>query len=142
MFLTLFPYLALALNLLLLLGLFFGVNRTLWKLRSRLSKCEAKVESAALQVTEGIKDVNRRMSELAEVDAAEQNGLPGTLGDSLNATLRGKALKMHRMGQSMDRIAETLRVPRGEIELLIKVHQVVMRPYENGQTSLQTPLAG
>ena len=53
MLLTLFPYIALALNLILVLGLFFGVNRTLWKLRSRVSACEGKLESTALQISRG-----------------------------------------------------------------------------------------
>ncbi len=37
---------------------------------------------------------------------------------------------MHRLGQSPDRIAGALRVPKGEVDLLVKVHKIVMRPYE------------
>jgi hypothetical protein len=37
---------------------------------------------------------------------------------------------MHRLGQPADRIADNLRVPKGEVDLLVKVHQIVMRPYE------------
>ncbi len=48
----------------------------------------------------------------------------------MNNTLRSKVLKMHRLGQSPDRIAGALRVPKGEVDLLVKVHKIVMRPYE------------
>ena len=51
-------------------------------------------------------------------------------GNSVNNTLRSKVLKMHRLGQSPDRIAGALRVPKGEVDLLVKVHKIVMRPYE------------
>ena len=141
MFLTLLPYISLALNLLLLLGLFIGMSRSLWQLRIRLAKCESKVESNSVLVSEGIRDMNGKLVELSEVHPGPQHDSGATLGDSLNATLRSKVLKMHRMGQSTARIAESLRVPRGEVELLVKVHQVVMQPYENSQASLRAPLA-
>ena len=38
---------------------------------------------------------------------------------------------MHRLGQSPDRIAGSLRLPKGEVDLLVKVHRIVMRPYED-----------
>jgi hypothetical protein len=34
------------------------------------------------------------------------------------------------LGQAAERIADNLRVPKGEVDLLVKVHQIVMRPYE------------
>jgi hypothetical protein len=33
---------------------------------------------------------------------------------------------LHRQGERPEQIASTLEVPRQEIELLIKVHQIVM----------------
>ena len=63
-------------------------------------------------------------------------------GSGLSTTLRSKALKMHRMGQPMDRIAENLRVPKGEVELLVKVHQIVMRPYEDGRNLVRQDATG
>ena len=57
-------------------------------------------------------------------------GPAAATGNSVNNTLRSKVLKMHRLGQSPDRIAGALRVPKGEVDLLVKVHKIVMRPYE------------
>jgi|ERR1700680_1662442 len=133
MLLTLLPYIALALNLILVLGLFFGLNRSVWKLRKRIGKCEGKLESAALQLTEELNGLNRKVSELENADTALPAGAGLTLASGLNTTLRSKVLKMHRMGQSMDNIADSLHVPKGEVDLLVKVHRIVMRPYEDGQ---------
>src|SRR5579863_9241646 len=113
--LTLLPQIALALNLILVLGLFLGLSRSVRKLRNRIGKCEGRLESATAQVTEGIKDLNRKMSELEEADTAPLDGGGATLASGLNTTLRSKVLKMHRMGQSMDNIADSLHVPRGEV---------------------------
>ena len=114
MLLTLLPYIALALNLILVLGLFFGLNRSMWKLRNRIGKCEDKLESTALRIAEGINELNRKVSELAEADTEPLAGGGATLANGLNTTLRSKVLKMHRMGQSMDNIADSLRVPRAK----------------------------
>ena len=46
---------------------------------------------------------------------------------TLNLSKRSQALRMHRRGDSPDRIAAVLEVPRQEIELLLKVHQIVIR---------------
>ncbi len=142
MFVTLAPLIALALNLVLVLGVLYGVHRMLWKLRNRISACEGKIESCAGQLTDKIKDVNRKIAEFARMDVSEPAGLTATLGCGINTTLRGKALKMHRMGQSAERIAENLRVPKGEVELLVKVHQIVMRPYENEGSLVRQDAAG
>ena len=142
MFLTLVPLMALALNLILVLGVFFGLHRPLWNLRKRVADCEGKIDSAGVQVVDKIRDVERKVSELAEIDASVPAGLTPIPGSGINTTLRSKALKMHRMGQSSERIAESLRVSRGEVELLIKVHQVVMRPYEEGRKLVRQDAAG
>jgi hypothetical protein len=140
MLMTLLPYAALALNLFLVLGLFFGLNRSFCKLRARVSKCETTLEAAAAQISEAIRDMQGKIAEWEKIDADQPPG--GALGTGLNTTLRSKVLKMHRLGQSLDRIAETLRVPKGEVELLVKVHRIVMRPYEDGRDLVRPDVAG
>jgi hypothetical protein len=44
----------------------------------------------------------------------------------LNLSKRGQVLQMHRRGQSPDQTAATLGLPRTEIDLLLKVHQIVL----------------
>jgi hypothetical protein len=52
--------------------------------------------------------------------------LPGNPRPSMNVTRRSQALRLHRKGDSAERIAEMLAVPRQEIDLLLKVHQLVL----------------
>lgn len=44
----------------------------------------------------------------------------------LNLNRRSQALKMHRRGDSPDQIASALGLPSSEVELLVKVHQIVL----------------
>lgn len=142
MFLTLFPSIALALNLILVLGLFFGMNRTIWKLRKKVGRHESKLEATVVRLAEEIDNLSRKMAERDEADAAQPAAGAPTLATGLNTTLRSKVLKMHRMGQSMDHIADSLQVPKGEVDLLVKVHRVVMRPYEEGQNLVRQNVSG
>jgi len=44
----------------------------------------------------------------------------------LNLGKRSQALRMHRRGDSADQIAASLEVPRQEVDLLLKVHRIVI----------------
>ncbi len=125
------PYLLLAANTILLLALFFGINHRVRRLRTRLVSSEASIKADAVRISN---DLSKLRVAIASLEA-ERKELAGTesAGPVLNSTLRGKVLKMHRLGQSADRIAETLRVPRGEVDLLVKVHAIVMRTYEGAE---------
>jgi len=92
-----------------------------------MAKLEAQVQQAA-ELTGRIGAFERRIEELERAVPTSEVSV-GKAG-SLNGTVRSKVLKMHRLGQPPERIADSLRVPKGEVELLVKVHQIVMRPYE------------
>ena len=51
---------------------------------------------------------------------------PGLPKPGLNLTKRSQALRMHRRGEGADQIASALELPRQEVELLIKVHRIVL----------------
>ena len=124
---ALLPYIAVFIGLSLFLGLFLGTARQLQKLRGRIANLEAQARQAT-DPTQGIEGLKHRIEEL-EIGAPEGEISPNRAG-SLNRTVRSKVLKMHRLGQSPERISENLRVPKGEVDLLVKVHQIAMRPYE------------
>ena len=135
MFLTLLPYLTVAGNLVLVLGVLLGLNQRVRDLRARAHKQETTLQSETARLSAELVELKGQIQELEQSD----NSLaPGTAaagsaaasGNSVNNTLRSKVLKMHRLGQSADRIAGALRVPKGEVDLLVKVHKIVMRPYE------------
>ncbi len=51
---------------------------------------------------------------------------PGLPKPGLNLNKRSQALRMHRRGEAADQIAAALELPRQEVELLIKVHRIVL----------------
>jgi hypothetical protein len=135
MFLTLLPYLTVVGNLLLVLGVLLGLNQRVLQLRARAGKQEKALQTETARLTTEIAELKDRILELEQTDnsiapAAAATGSVSATGNSVNNTLRSKVLKMHRLGQSADRIAGSLRVPKGEVDLLVKVHKIVMRPYE------------
>ena len=63
-------------------------------------------------------------------DIQEQTGMlvaPAPAQSGLNLSKRGQVLQMHRRGQAPEQIAASLGLPLTEINLLIKVHQIVLQ---------------
>jgi hypothetical protein len=129
-FVALLPYLLLAANTVLLLALFFGINQRVRKMGARFNAREAAMEKEAARISNAMRELDGRLAIQEREDRQFESTEPGVSG--LNGTLRGKVLKMHRLGQPADRISEVLRVPRGEVDLLVKVHAIVMRTYQGG----------
>lgn len=62
-------------------------------------------------------------------DLQERTGMlvaPAPAKSGLNLSKRGQVLQMHRRGQAPEQIAASLGLPLTEIDLLIKVHQIVL----------------
>ena len=51
---------------------------------------------------------------------------PGFPRPAFNLTRRSQALRMHRHGESAGQIATALSLPRQEVDLLLKVHRIVI----------------
>jgi hypothetical protein len=135
MFLTLLPYLTVIANLALVLVILLGVNQRVGQLQARAGKQEKTLQTETARLTAEIAELKGQILELEQTSTSIASSLPASgtaaaTGNSVNNTLRSKVLKMHRLGQSPDRIAGALRVPKGEVDLLVKVHKIVMRPYE------------
>ena len=52
--------------------------------------------------------------------------LPGVPRPGMNLSKRSQALRMHRRGEKPDQIARALELPLQEVELLLKVHRIVI----------------
>jgi hypothetical protein len=135
MLLTLLPYLTVAANLALVLGILLGLNQRVRELRARNGKLEKKLEMETARLSGEIGDLKGQILELEQTGNSLSSGTASSgsvvaTGNSVNNTLRSKVLKLHRLGQPLDRIAGSLRIPKGEVDLLVKVHKIVMRPYE------------
>lgn len=136
MFLTLLPYLTVAANLLLVLGVLFGLSQRVRQLRARAGQQETALHTETARLSAEIAELKGQILELEQtgnslIQGAAALGPATSAETNVNKTLRSKVLKMHRLGQSPDRIAGALRVPKGEVDLLVKVHRIVMRPYED-----------
>jgi hypothetical protein len=129
MFLTLLPYVTVAANLILVLGILFSVSQRVRQLRGRAGNHEAAVQSETVRLSSEIAELRIKLQEIEETGHALLPAASVTTG--VNSTLRSKILKMHRLGQSPERIAGSLRLPKGEVDLLVKVHRIVMRPYQD-----------
>jgi hypothetical protein len=95
-----------------------GVNRRhgepAEKNRGDIQELRAAVEALAAQVYERQKD------------PPTTPPLPALTRPGLNLNKRSQALRMHRKGEDAARIAALLEVPRQEVELLLKVHRIVL----------------
>jgi hypothetical protein len=135
MFLTLLPYLTVVANLTLVLGILFTLSQRVRELRGGARKHEAVLQSETARLAAEIAELKNKLQNIEE---PSQSLLPGTAAanaSGVNSTLRSKVLKMHRLGQSPERIAGSLRLPQGEVDLLVKVHRIVMRHYQDVQLS-------
>src|ERR1700687_5643776 len=102
LFVTLLPYMLSAGCLILVPVLFYGISQRLRKLRDRVARCEERIQTETAQGTSGMTALIRRMDQLetnVHVSVA-----PTVNGSSVDGTVRSKALKMHRLGQSPERI--------------------------------------
>ena len=51
---------------------------------------------------------------------------PGAARPGLNLSKRSQALRMHRTGENAAQIATKLELPKQEVDLLLKVHRIVL----------------
>jgi hypothetical protein len=70
--------------------------------------------------------LSSRMQELERAPAPVSAPAPAMLRTGMNLNKRSQALRMARQGERSEQIASTLELPRQEVELLIKVHRIVM----------------
>jgi hypothetical protein len=67
----------------------------------------------------------------ARLDDIEQHLslAPGAPRTGLNLGKRSQVLRMHRRGDSAEQIAAALEIPLQEVELLLKVHRIVLNSF-------------
>jgi len=90
--------------------------------RTRARFDELQAAAAALQ-----KAWHDQAAELADLQRQPQGGaVPASLRAGLSLCKRSQALRMYRKGDPPDRIAAALEVPLQEVDLLVKVHRIVL----------------
>ncbi len=88
---------------------------------------QQRVEALESALGEARLAVQQLENDLREVE--RQTGMlvaPAPSRSGLNLSKRTQVLRMHRTGEGPAGIAASLGLPRGEVELLIKVHSMVL----------------
>jgi hypothetical protein len=115
------PYVLLTLLAVVGLGVFLSYDREIRRLKSRLRGKspdllnQGEFESRIEDLTGRLRDAENRAI------AAVQ---PGIIKPSLNMNRRNQVIRLSRRGQAATDIATTLSVPRKEVELLLKIHNL------------------
>jgi hypothetical protein len=106
------------------LYLFLSLKCEIRVLEKRGQAAETTLAEAIAAIGAALDVVRAEMRELQE-----QTGMlvpPAPAKSGLNLSKRGQVLQMFRRGQAPEQIAASLGLPLTEIELLIKVHQIVL----------------
>jgi hypothetical protein len=83
-------------------------------------QCEAVLES----LRESQNSLTAELREIRQQSPIAVGSTPAKSG--LNLTKRSQAIRMHRRGDPPDRIAAALDIPLQEVDLLLKVHRIVI----------------
>jgi DNA-binding NarL/FixJ family response regulator len=118
------PYALLAAGCIFALFFLLTFEKEIRSLKARLAGRQAGDNAFA-------RDLKRQLSELAERlrDAEERAGIPiapPSPKPSLNLNKRTQVLRMSRRGERTENIAASLSLPRREVELLLKIHALVL----------------
>ncbi|HUO32444.1 MAG TPA: hypothetical protein VMU80_24730 [Bryobacteraceae bacterium] len=118
-----------------LLAIGMGLNAYLFvTLKAELralarSRNEQRSQLAALEETlaEARRSIRQSQADLREVE--QQTGMlvaPAAARSGLNLSKRTQVLRLHRAGHDTAGIATALALPHAEVDLLIKVHRMVI----------------
>jgi hypothetical protein len=91
---------------------------------TRQAECDAAIEAVRTELEACARQVRefRQDPPKTAIFSVPQPGL--------NLSRRSQALRMHRRGDTPEQVASTLGVPLQEIELLLKVHSIVVAAIE------------
>ena len=77
-----------------------------------------------LSAREGLNGLSAQVRDLPQPVASGPS--PSVLRIGLNLNKRSQVIRLHRRGDSPTQIAAALEVPRQEVDLLLKVHRIVV----------------
>jgi len=98
-----------------------AMRRDVRRLQAASREENAKAAVAAAELGQRMRDLETSTGLLVA---------PSLPISGMNLTKRSHALRLHRLGKAADSIGIALSVPRAEVELLLKVHAIVMQKVE------------
>ncbi|HMD70421.1 MAG TPA: hypothetical protein VKF41_03720 [Bryobacteraceae bacterium] len=102
-----------------------------WHVRALAGSVEGGMEAARDDFETRAESLRERLDALAaefrELERQPAVTLtPGLPKPGMNVVKRSQALRMHRRGDPPEQIAAALELPRQEVDLLLKVHSIVI----------------
>jgi hypothetical protein len=129
------PYALVAAGSIACVGVFLTLKQETRRLKLRLDRQQAEIGTAAQDLKVKLEELTLRLR-----DSEERAGVlvaPEPARSGLNLTKRSQVIRMSRRGERAENIAASLSLPRGEVDLLLKINALVF----NGasETTLTTP---
>ena len=99
------------------------------------------LEARVAHLVAGMDDLRERPGERAADRPAPMGGPVGYSAGwaqepaGVNLNRRGQVLRLRRRGRTVEEIASTLQMPRGEVELMVKVHELSQKAAGAGAAS-------
>ena len=90
----------------------------------RVEPPAAPTAEPAQDLRDAVAAIAAQVHELQRSPAAALD--PAVPRPGLNLSKRSQALRLHRRGESAEKIAAELQLPRQEVDLLVKVHRIVL----------------
>jgi hypothetical protein len=105
---------------------------TLWRARALIAAVRSNLDDTDPPDASAIELLKQEVAALQkQVQDTRQYPPPGAIPaaprSGLNLDKRSQALRLHRRGEAPKQIAAILELPIQEVELLIKVHRIVLR---------------
>jgi len=114
-------YAAIAMALAACVVFFVSTKSEVWRLRQAADASQRDLQQKLEQMEAAVSKMDRQRQE-TPIEAPARSS---SVRPSLNLTRRTQALRMRRRGESVESIAAALATPRNEIELLLKVYEMV-----------------
>ena len=90
----------------------------------RVKALEAELEAARHETRTALDELRAEIRDIERPPQIEL--LPMTPRPGMNLAKRTQVLRMHRLGEAPEKIATTLKFPLQEVQLLLKVHRIVI----------------
>lgn len=112
-----------AAGLMLALLLFVWTRLNLKALEQHLLTRQAELERSADAIRESLARTAEEVGQIERQMVVTASAAPRP---SLNLSKRSHALRLYRKGDTAEQIATALKIPCQEVELLLKVHRIVV----------------
>ncbi len=110
----------------------FVYSRSLVQAASRrASNLQGEIERAVQATKTRLEELTAEVQDLGCQPPVTM--VPGKPRAGLNLTNRGQVLRLHRRGEPAEKIAGILEIPKQEVDLLLKVHRIVLSTLELGE---------